>query len=174
MPRGLEVPGASAGFEPADRVECFGTSLSWGVRGDVFGGSDVRLSGGLAGLGARRDEADDVWGAVGDDLSPFKQAGLMALPEISDFVTGAGSASGILGLWVRWLILKNERVEGDLKEERNRSNELQEKAIEAIILNKAFLESHQAEISSLGGIITAEAASIRKSLQSLEDEITQK
>lgn len=98
----------------------------------------------------------------------------MALPEISDFVTGAGSASGILGLWVRWLILKNERVEGDLKEERNRSNELQEKAIEAIILNKAFLESHQAEISSLGGIITAEAASIRKSLQSLEDEITQK
>jgi|SRR5210317_1669662 hypothetical protein len=99
---------------------------------------------------------------------------MAGLPEVSDFVSGAASSSAILGLWVRWLIVRNEKQDGQLESERKRLNDLSEKAIEAIVLNKAFLESHQAEISALGGVIASETAEVLRVLRVLSDEITGK
>lgn len=96
----------------------------------------------------------------------------MALPEVSDFVTGATSASGILGVWVRWLIVRNDKQDSQLEAERARSNDLSEKAIEAIVLNKTFLESHQVELAALGGVISTEANEIKRKLEHLSDEIS--
>jgi hypothetical protein len=105
-------------------------------------------------------------------MPTWKGAPIMAgIPEVSDFVSGAASSSAILGLWVRWLIVRNDKQDVLLEGERRRLNDLSEKAIEAIVLNKAFLESHQSEISELGEVLATETTRILKVLEELSDAI---
>jgi hypothetical protein len=91
--------------------------------------------------------------------------------EIPSFLTGAGGA-GMLGwLWLRNTLARNEKLGADLDASQDRERALTAKVIEALVLNKTFLETHQGELSGLGETLKLELGKVTEKLDDLSNEL---
>jgi hypothetical protein len=91
--------------------------------------------------------------------------------DIPGFLVGAGGTASLGWLWLRTTLSDKKDLVRDLKESDAREREVTAKVIEALVLNKTFLESHQGELSGLGDTIKDEMQKITSSLQSLSNEL---
>lgn len=81
-------------------------------------------------------------------------------PDILAFITGAGG--GIVTMWL-WNRSQSKTIEA-LETERQK---VVDQVIEALVLNKTFLEAHQGELSELGVTVKDELTKTRDTLKEL-------
>ena len=91
--------------------------------------------------------------------------------EIPGIITGAGGTAAIGWLWLKTTLKDKQDLVQKLEVSDSRERELTAKVIEALLLNTAFLESHQGNLSGFGVIIKEEVERLSASLQSLSNEL---
>lgn len=98
---------------------------------------------------------------------------LASIPGVSEFITGVGSTAGVAGVFIWTLLKRVEKLENQLEAKDEKLGDLSEKAIEAIVLNKNFLEAHEAELGAIAQAIKDEAAKVERKMESLKNAITE-
>ena len=90
--------------------------------------------------------------------------------EVINLVTGAGGAAALMWLWLSSLQKEKASLIKEVNELHQRERDRTEKVIEALLLNKQFLEDHRGEFSKLGDTIEAEFRRIEETLKQIACE----
>lgn len=101
------------------------------------------------------------------------------ISEIPGIAAGSGTTATLGYFFIRGMIsekieLKKEKKElvQQLKDSDARERKNNNKVIEALILNKIFLESHEGELSGLGETVKDEMRKHALILQSISNELS--
>ena len=87
--------------------------------------------------------------------------------EIINLLTGAGGSAVLMWLWLSSEKKEKASLIEEINELHQRERERTEKVIEALLLNKQFLEDHRGEFSKLGETIEVEFKRIEETLKSI-------
>jgi|14BtaG_2_1085337.scaffolds.fasta_scaffold53297_2 hypothetical protein len=97
----------------------------------------------------------------------------MTAGDLPGFLGGAGSTAAVMFFWLRSVIADRDTIQKKIEDSDHRERAMTAKMLEAIILNKTFLENHQGELSTLGQTIKEEVKTLVVKIETLADEINQ-
>lgn len=90
-------------------------------------------------------------------------------PDVLNLITGAGGMGAIMWLWLTAEKKERSAIARKLEEGQDRERLMTKQVIEALILNKRFLEDHRLEIENLGVKVADEVAKILAAIERAEN-----
>lgn len=85
--------------------------------------------------------------------------------EIINLLTGAGGSAVLMWMWLSSEKKEKGELKGDLAEATKREREMTQKVVEALLLNKEFLERHRGEFEKFGETVENELSKIADTLK---------